>query len=100
MSQTFQRIRELVASRHVEISRHGYLKFAKEAITLDEVLNGVANGIVVEDYPNYYKGPCVLVLQKDARNRPGSCCVGVAWECIVAGCLGYCISPGSTSLER
>ena len=30
----------------------------------------VAEGIVVEDYPKYAKGSCVLVLQKDRRGEP------------------------------
>ena len=35
-----------------------------------DVLATVAEGIVVEDYPDYAKGLCVLVLQKDSRGEP------------------------------
>jgi len=36
-----------------------------EDILARDVLAGVLDGVVVEDYPTYAKGPCVLVLQKD-----------------------------------
>jgi hypothetical protein len=30
-----------------------------------EVVSGVRDGQIIEDYPEYAKGPCVLVLQRD-----------------------------------
>jgi hypothetical protein len=49
----------------LRISDHGYDEMSDENIFAKEVLAGVFEGIVVEDYPSYGKGPCVLVLQKD-----------------------------------
>jgi len=34
------------------------------------VLGSVRDGTVVEDYPDYPKGPCVLVLQTDRQGKP------------------------------
>lgn len=44
-------------------------------IFIREVVPGVMEGIVVEDYPDYPKGPCVLVLQKDRNGKP----IHVVW---------------------
>ncbi len=40
-----------------------------------EVVEGVADAVVVEDYPEYPKGSCVLVLEKDEKNQP----IHVVW---------------------
>ena len=63
MSMTFDRVGALVRSGEVRISDHGYEEMSDEDILARDVLIGVFDGVVVEDYPLYPKGPCVLVLQ-------------------------------------
>lgn len=75
MSQTLQRIRELVARREVKVSAHGYDEMAADGLLVREILLGVDQALVVEDYPDYPKGPCVPVLQQDAHGRP----IHVVW---------------------
>ena len=75
MSRMLERIRELVARREVQISDHGYDELADDDLFVDDILAGLAAAIVVEEYPAYHKGPCVLVLQRDEQDHP----VHVVW---------------------
>lgn len=63
MSETFKSICRLVDAGSVRISDHGYDELAADGILARDVVAGVAHGTVVEDYLQYPKGPCVLVLQ-------------------------------------
>ncbi|MEK6409996.1 MAG: DUF4258 domain-containing protein [Acidobacteriota bacterium] len=67
MSITLERIRRLVQEGAVRVSEHGYDELAADDIFAREVIVGIVDAILVEDYPEYPKGPCVLVLEKDSR---------------------------------
>ena len=69
MNDTLAELQILIAHGHVRISLHGYDELAADDIFLSDVLSGVTKAVVVEDYPDAVKGPCVLVLQKDGENR-------------------------------
>ena len=75
MSMTFDKVRALVQQGEVRVSDHGYEEMSDEDILARDVLAGVFDGVVVEDYPMYAKGPCVLVLQKDLDQQP----IHVVW---------------------
>ena len=63
MSRTLQLIKELVARGEIRISEHGYDELAADYISVEDILYGVVAADLVEDYPEYFKGPSVLVLQ-------------------------------------
>jgi len=66
MSETLKRIRELAKLGQVRISDHGYNELVADGLLASEVIDGLESAVVVEDYPGYAKGPCVLLLQHDA----------------------------------
>lgn len=70
MSQTWQAVQRLVRVRNYSVSQHGMRRMVARGIALSEVLWGVPLGEPIEDYPNYYSGPAVLVLQKDQVGLP------------------------------
>ena len=75
MSEFLDKVRLLVSAGQVRISEHGYDELAEDGLTVREVISGIVEGTVVEEYPNYPKGPCVLLLQKDKVGSP----IHVVW---------------------
>ena len=72
---TIDAIKLLVASGDVRISVHGYDELAKDDLNVREIIAGVGDAILVEDYPNFPKGSSVLLLQADCKQNP----VHVVW---------------------
>lgn len=70
MSKTLAKVREYVAAGRVRVSQHGMQELADDAIDLKAVTTGVESAVVVEDYPEYHKGPSVLCLEHDERGEP------------------------------
>ena len=65
MSQTLGYVRALVEQGDVRVSDHGYDELAVDGLSARECIASIADAKVVEDYPDYGKDPCKLVLQTD-----------------------------------
>ena len=75
VSTTLRRVLTLLRRGEVRVSEHGYDRLAEDGIAARDAVAGAEHGVVVEDYPDYLKGPCVLVLQRDAAGSP----IHVVW---------------------
>jgi hypothetical protein len=55
MSQTLQLVIDLVVRQEVRISDHGYDELAADGILVRDIIVGIEDAMVVEDYPEYHK---------------------------------------------
>ncbi len=69
-SETLKRVQSLARLGRIAISSHGYDQLIADDLTAAEAISGLADAVVVKDYPEYSKGPCVLVRQHDGRGAP------------------------------
>ncbi len=70
MTDTLRQIVTLVAGGEVRVSEHGYDELAADGIRVRDLVTGISAAEPVEDYPDFPKGPCVLVLQRDREGGP------------------------------
>jgi hypothetical protein len=70
VSDTLHRVRLLVGRGEYVVSQHGARELVGREIVLDDLVSSLDEAAVVEDYPDAWKGPCVLVLQRDREQRP------------------------------
>jgi hypothetical protein len=70
VSETFAQVIALVQKGEVKISDHGYDELAEDGIFARDVIRGLPRAELLEDYPQFPKGPCILVLERDRDGLP------------------------------
>jgi len=75
VGEIFEDILQLVQEGQLRVSDHGYDELAADNLYVRDIVESAAGAVVVERYPDYPKGPCVLVLQKTAQGDP----IHVVW---------------------
>jgi hypothetical protein len=69
MTDIWDKIKGLIANGNIRIPEHGYDELVADDITVREIVEGSPDGIVIEEYPEYPKGPCVLIMLKDREGN-------------------------------
>jgi Domain of unknown function (DUF4258) len=69
VSGTFERVLAAVSAGRLRVSQHGFLELKEDGILPDEIFETAPTGMIVEDYPDAWKGPSVLVRQTLAGNK-------------------------------
>jgi len=64
VTDTLRQVIALAAKGEARVSEHGYDELAADGIRVRDLVAGIHAAEVVEDYPDFPKGPCVLVLQR------------------------------------
>jgi hypothetical protein len=64
------RIVKLIQLGQVVISEHGYDELAADGLLVSDIVSGVNDALLIEEYLDYSKGPCILVLQNDQNGKP------------------------------
>jgi len=75
MSQTLEQVVALAGRGEIKISDHGYDELAEDGIFVRDIVGSLPDAELIEDYPDFPKGPCLLVLQRDRDGKP----VHVVW---------------------
>jgi hypothetical protein len=75
VSQILAKIQTLVRSGELRVSLHGFRELAADDILLSDVLDSIQHAVTIEEYPDFARGPSVLVLQRDGKGRP----IHVVW---------------------
>jgi len=75
MSKTLENVQALIRKLEVRISDHGYDQLLSDNLFARDIVEEAIEAMIVEDDPDYPKGPCVLVLQKDKEKHP----IHVVW---------------------
>jgi hypothetical protein len=70
VSVFLKQVQSLIAEGAYEISSHAFGKFDNERIVFQDIMAGMADAVVIEDYPGYHKGPSVLVKLTDRDGFP------------------------------
>jgi hypothetical protein len=65
-----ERIRSQARTENIRITQHAQQEMVEEKITLEEVLEAIRTGQILENYPGHRRGACCLVNGLTENRRP------------------------------
>jgi len=81
LSDFLKSIQDLIRTGSMRLSEHGYDELAEDGLTVRELIFSIKDAVVVEEYPDYFKGPCILLLQRDHQGEPVHVVWGIPQDC-------------------
>ena len=63
-------LRHQAATGNVRLTQHAQQEMVEEEFTLNELLEAIVRGQVLENYPEHLRGPCCLVNSTTEEGRP------------------------------
>ena len=70
LNQVLKRIRRQAASDNLRVTLHAHREMADDNFSLDEVLEAIASGKILENYPEHRRGACCLLYGRTNSDRP------------------------------
>ena len=70
LKAALEQIRSQADIENIRITQHAQQEMAEEDITLDEVLEAIATGQILENYPKHRRGACCLLNGITKKGRP------------------------------
>jgi len=70
VEEFFNLIKKLVLSGEIRVSEHGFDELLADDISINDIIKKVNSAKIVEFYPNYGKGKCILLLHFDQAKEP------------------------------
>jgi len=70
LEAVLEQIRAQAAAENIRITQHAQQEMVEEDITLDEVLEAIATGQILENYPEHRRGACCLLNGFTRSGRP------------------------------
>ena len=65
-----QRIRTQAKEENVRVTQHAQQEMVEEDVTLDEILEAIGTGQILESYPEHRRGACCLLNGLTQNGRP------------------------------
>jgi hypothetical protein len=69
-AQIVKRINEAIAAGSFRITRHAHEEMVEEEIMIVDLVEAIATGMLLEDYPEHRRGPCCLLSGRTRSGRP------------------------------
>ncbi|MEW6172246.1 MAG: DUF4258 domain-containing protein [Bacillota bacterium] len=67
---SLKRIRNQAKTENIRFTQHAHQEMVEEGITINEVLETIASGDIIEDYPEHRRGACCLLNGITNHSRP------------------------------